>query len=148
MTDGILIREFLNDPLLKKYNLVIIDEAHERSLNCDIILGILKKITAIRPDLKVCVMSATLNAEMFSNFFGGCPILRIPGKTFPVELTYLNSPTYDYLTLSIDKAVDIHFNEELDGDILIFLTGAEEIEKCVEIIGEKVKIMSEFLELN
>lgn len=146
MTDGILIREFLNDPLLKKYNLVIIDEAHERSLNCDIILGILKKITAIRPDLKVCVMSATLNAEMFSNFFGGCPILRIPGKTFPVELTYLNSPTYDYLTLSIDKAVDIHFNEELDGDILIFLTGAEEIEKCVEIIDEKVKIMSEFLD--
>ncbi|CAI8509994.1 unnamed protein product [Hanseniaspora opuntiae] len=146
MTDGILIREFLNDPLLKKYNLVIIDEAHERSLNCDIILGILKKITKIRPDLKVCVMSATLNAEMFSDFFGKCPILRIPGKTFPVELTYLSSPTYDYLTLSIDKAVDIHFNEDLDGDILIFLTGAEEIEKCVEMINEKIKNLGEFLD--
>lgn len=146
MTDGILIREFLNDPLLKKYNLVIIDEAHERSLNCDIILGILKKITRIRPDLKVCVMSATLNAEMFSDFFGKCPILRIPGKTFPVELSYLPSPTYDYLTLSIDKAVDIHFNEDLDGDILIFLTGAEEIEKCVEMINEKIKNLGEFLD--
>lgn len=146
MTDGILIREFLNDPLLKKYNLVIIDEAHERSLNCDIILGILKEITKIRPDLKVCVMSATLNAEMFSDFFGKCPILRIPGKTFPVELNYLSAPTYDYLTLSIDKAVDIHFNEDLDGDILIFLTGAEEIEKCVEMINEKIKNLGEYLD--
>ena len=146
MTDGILIREFLNDPLLTKYDFVIIDEAHERSLNCDIILGILKKICKIRVDLKVIIMSATLDSDMFSNFFNNCPILRIPGKTFPVQTTYLESPTYDYLNLTIDKAVDIHLNELLDGDILIFLTGAEEIEKCVEMINQKIFELKDFLD--
>lgn len=146
MTDGILIREFLNDPLLTRYDFVIIDEAHERSLNCDIILGILKKICKIRIDLKVVIMSATLDSELFSDFFNKCPVLRIPGKTFPVEIDYLETPTYDYLNLTIDKAVDIHLNEHLDGDILIFLTGAEEIEKCVEMISLKIGELKAFLD--
>ncbi|XBW38558.1 hypothetical protein QEN19_004146 [Hanseniaspora menglaensis] len=148
MTDGILIREFLNDPLLTKYDFVIIDEAHERSLNCDIILGILKKICEIRIDLKVVIMSATLDSDMFSKFFSGCPVMKIPGKTFPVEVNYLESPTYDYLNLTIDKAVDIHLNESLDGDVLIFLTGAEEIEKCVEMITQKLDDLKDFLDEN
>ena len=131
MTDGVLLAETRHDPLLKAYDAIIIDEAHERSLNVDFLLGILKRILSRRRDLKVVVSSATLDTERFAAFFGGVPAVTVPGRLFPVEVGYRPPPEDEELDLPHDVSAAVR---ELppDGDILVFLPGERDIRETAE----------------
>ncbi|XP_023759041.1 pre-mRNA-splicing factor ATP-dependent RNA helicase DEAH1 isoform X1 [Lactuca sativa] len=138
LTDGMLLREFLGEPDLKSYSVVMVDEAHERTLSTDLLFGLLKQIARFRPDIKLLISSATLDAEKFSDYFDCAPIFRIPGRRFPVEINYTKVPEADYLDAAIATALQIHVNEPPgDGDILVFLTGQEEIETAQEILKQR-----------
>ena len=136
MTDGMLLREFLGEPDLNSYSVMIIDEAHERTLHTDILFGLVKDIARFRPDLKLLISSATLDAEKFSEFFDGAPIFRIPGRRFPVNVFYTKAPEADYIDAVVVTTLQIHVTQPL-GDILVFLTGQEEIETAQEILIER-----------
>nr|CAB3237847.1 putative pre-mRNA-splicing factor ATP-dependent RNA helicase DHX16 [Phallusia mammillata] len=138
MTDGMLLREFLTEPDLKTYSVIMIDEAHERTLHTDILFGLMKDIARFRPDLKLLISSATLDAEKFSTFFDDAPIFRIPGRRFPVDIYYTKAPEADYLDACVVSVFQIHLTQPI-GDILIFLTGQEEIETCCEMMQEKAR---------
>jgi len=148
MTDGILLQEMKLDPWLSKYNCLVVDEAHERSLNIDFILGLLKRVLEARPEFKVIVSSATINARVFSEYFGECPVVNIDAQTYPVTLIY-DPPAAENTTgsqmaaeallLKISSIVERFIGEKhrkggglaAEGDILIFLPGEKMIKDCM-----------------
>ncbi|KAL6962436.1 Pre-mRNA-splicing factor ATP-dependent RNA helicase DEAH1 [Sarracenia purpurea var. burkii] len=165
MTDSMLRQEFLGEPDLAGYSVVMVDEAHERTLSTDILFGLvkastnstfaskffkgfffwcgsdsLKDIFRFRPDLKLLISSATLDVVKFSDYFDSAPIFKIPGRRFPVEIHYTKAPKADYLVAAIVTALQIHVTQEPgDGDILVFLTGQEEIETAEEILKHRTR---------
>ncbi|MBX3226573.1 MAG: ATP-dependent RNA helicase HrpA [Labilithrix sp.] len=130
MTDGILLAEIEGDPLLQRYDTLVIDEAHERSLTIDFLLGWLKRILPERPDLKVVISSATIETERFSELFGGAPVIQVEGRTFPVEVLYEPPEGDADLVDAVASAVENVTSLDPRGDILVFLPGEREIKDC------------------
>lgn len=148
MTDGMLLRKALQDPELAEYSCMIIDEAHERSTSTDIALAILKSQIEEGSKMKLLVSSATMNAQAFSDYFGGAPIFNIPGRRFPVDIHYTSQAEASYLAAAVTTVMQIHLSQPLQtrvgdqiqpADILVFLTGQEEIDSAAESLQETMR---------
>jgi len=142
MTDGILLRESLKEADLDHYSVIIMDEAHERSLNTDVLFGLLREVVSRRNDLKLIVTSATMDATKFSYFFGNVPVFTIPGRTFPVDVLYSKASIDDYVDGAVKQALQIHLTPT-KGDILIFMPGQEDIEVTCDLISERLAEVDE-----
>ncbi|PVV00519.1 hypothetical protein BB560_005100 [Smittium megazygosporum] len=129
MTDGMLLREFMTEPDLAGYSCLMIDEAHERTLHTDILFAL--DIARFRPDIKLLISSATMDAQKFSSYFDDAPIFKIPGRPYPVEIYNTKAPEANYLTAAVTTVLQIHASQPR-GDILVFLTGQDEIETAKE----------------
>lgn len=145
MTEGILINELMSDPLLTRYSAIVVDEAHERTVNTDILMALLKKIIRKRPTLKLLISSATIDAEVIKEYFNlnktsdrskdTSAVLVIEGRSHPVEVFYCANPIADYVKESVNTVIKIHEHYKF-GDVLVFLTGQEEVETAVSILKD------------
>lgn len=135
LTDGMLLKEFMTEPDLSEYSAIMIDEAHERTVQTDILLGLIKDLARARPDLRVILSSATMNAQRFAAYYDDAPIFNIPGRTFPVEIYYTSSPEASYVAAAVVTVFQIHVSQPA-GDILVFLAGQEDIDETAERIME------------
>ncbi|KAI5305281.1 hypothetical protein KEM56_004818 [Ascosphaera pollenicola] len=138
MTDGMLLRELLTEPDLAGYSALMIDEAHERTVATDIACGLLKDIAKARPDIKLLISSATMDAQKFQKYFDDAPIFNIPGRRYPVDVFYTSQPEANYLAAAITTVFQIHTTQG-PGDILVFLTGQEEIEAAEQNLQETAR---------
>ena len=150
MTDGVLLAETQDDPLFRRYSTLIIDEAHERSLNIDFLLGLLKRIQPRRPDLRIIVSSATLDAARFAEFFGGAPVISVPGRLYPIETLWMGESEEDEteeesLPRRVANAVDAAGTDS--GDILVFLPGEREIRDTMAVLQGRNLPRTEILPL-
>ncbi|WP_304225910.1 helicase-related protein [Gracilinema caldarium] len=148
MTDGILLQEMKLDPYLSKYDVLIVDEAHERSLNIDFILGLLKRVLEVRPEFKVIVSSATINTQVFSEYFGECPVVKIDAITYPVTVVYdppdttavndgiaTGQAALEAQLVKIAAIIERVVSEKRPGDILVFLPGEKAIKDCISMLA-------------
>ncbi|KAJ8678997.1 hypothetical protein QAD02_014784 [Eretmocerus hayati] len=156
VTEGILLREMMGDPLLTKYNVIMLDEVHERTMLTDIIMGLLKKVLRKRPSLRVIVASATVDAEELRDFFNTntsakkdknedkdtATILSVEGRLYSISVFYAAEPVPDYVTAVVETALKINADEE-PGDVLAFLTGMEEVDRAVQLLSEHAKLCKE-----
>ncbi|XP_053991865.1 uncharacterized protein LOC128883485 [Hylaeus volcanicus] len=141
MTDGMLLREMMSEPDLCEYSVVMIDEAHERTLHTDVLFGLLKDLSRFRKtDFRLIISSATLQAEKFSDYFDGAPIFKIPGRRHPVTIYYTKAPEANYLDATVITILQIHLSQPLNsGDILAFLPGQPEIEEVQEDLEKRMR---------
>lgn len=144
MTEGILLREAISDPLLRQYKVIILDEAHERTVNTDVLFGIVKTVQKARkqqnlPELKLLVMSATMDVDHFSKYFDNCPVLYLPGHMHDVSIHHTKHKQEDYMFAALSTLFEIHLNAPAQEDVLMFLTGKDEIESMVSQIRTIVK---------
>lgn len=157
MTDGVLLREMMQDPLLSRYSVIMVDEAHERSVSTDMLLGLLKKIQRRRPELRLIIASATMDARSMADFFDtsaervpqsvdGLPnrqpaVISVEGRSFSVHIHYLEEPVEDYTRAAVSTCLQIH-QIESPGDILLFLTGQDEVDAAVQSIYDEARALS------
>ncbi|HWC27954.1 MAG TPA: helicase-related protein, partial [Solirubrobacteraceae bacterium] len=137
LTDGLLLAEIAHDRLLRRYDTIIVDEAHERSLNVDFLLGYLHWLLPRRPDLKLVITSATIDTARFSAHFGGAPVVEVSGRTFPVEVRYRPSADEDDPVDAIGDAVE-ELLRDAPGDVLVFLSGEREIRDTAEALSGRL----------
>jgi ATP-dependent RNA helicase DHX8/PRP22 len=142
LTDGMLLREIQIDPRLSRYSVIMLDEAHERTLNTDILFALLKRLQATdRPDLRVIAMSATLDAAKFSSYFYGAPVALVPGRTHKVDISYTEEPVTDVVEACVTTAMGLHIDRPLGGDILVFMAGSDDIDAAKQVMEERARLL-------